>query len=389
MNVIILGGGSGDIGRDLTRILLKDKKQVTSITITSRNLKIAQKFKQGLDDQRVKTRQVDVTVHHELLDAIKGHDLVINTVGPFSKYAIPVMKAAIESKTNYLDICDDIEPTLEAIQLNKFAKDAGIFIILGMGWFPGMSNLRAMALSEEMDEVKEIVTAWAAGRKSPEEYPSLGLGGTEHFFKALTGKIITYRNGHRIRIPAFQKGIKITFPEPLGSCICYQIEHPEVATLPYSIPGVETASNLMYLYPKSRNRFVRFFTRLVDFKILSIPLVTKINAIIGKSKKKRHLPSVIGDYICCIGTKDGKRGQLCYSAVNEKLTITEATSQPLACATLYLLSKGKTNPGVHLAENIFKIEDILKYGSKLNLSFVKNVNEDTNWSEKIVSIKDR
>jgi len=386
MKILILGGGSGDVGRDVTRILLRDKKHIEHITITSRNLEHAQKFTKDLNDQRVSAIQVDVTNKQNLIDAISGHNLIINTVGPFSKYAIPVMKAAIESKVNYIDICDDIEPTIEALQLNQFAKNAGIFILLSMGWFPGMSNLRAMALAREMDEVEEIVTAWVAGRKAPEEHPSLGLAGTEHYFEALTGKIISYRDGHRVRIPANQRGVRLTFPEPLGSCICYQIEHPEVATLPYSIPGVKAASNLMSLYPSNRNKFVRLFAKAVDFKLLSVSMITKISAILGKSKKKRYLPVLIGEYISCIGTKDGKRGQLCYSAVNEKVTVAEATSQPLTCAVLYLASEGNIKPGVHLAENTIRIEDIIKYGAKLNLPFVIDVKEKTTWSKEIISI---
>lgn len=386
LKILLLGGASGDVGRDLSRILIRDEKHIEKITVTSRNLNLGKQFVNELNDQRVSTMQVDITNQQQLLDAMSGHNLIVNTVGPFAKHGIPVMKTTIESKVNYIDICDDIEPTIEALQLYQFAHDAGIFLILSMGWTPGMSNLRTMALSREMDEVEEIITAWVAGRKSPEEHPSLGLAGTEHYYKALSGKIISYREGHRVRIPAFQKGVKLAFPKPIGSCICYQIEHPEVATLPYSIPGIKTASNLMALYPNNRNKFIRLFVRAIDFKLLSVGLVTKISAILGKSKKKRFLPILVGEYLSCIGIKDGKKGQLCYSAVNEKLTVTEATSQPLACAILYIASKGNIKPGVHLAENALRLQDILEYGAKLNLPFVNDVKEKTSWSEEIISI---
>ena len=386
MKILILGGGSGDVGRDVTRILLTDKDVIEKITITARNLNFAKQFVKELNDKRVKAIELEITNHQNLIRVIKGNDLVVNTVGPFSKYAIIAMSAAIEAEVDYIDICDDIEPTVEALQLDQFAKDAGIFIILGMGWFPGMSNLRAMALASEMDEVDEIVTAWVAGRKAPEDHPSLGLAGTEHYFRALTGKIISFRDGHRVRIPISHIGLELSFPEPLGKCTCYQIEHPEVATLPYSIPGVKTATNLMSLYPIKRNNSIRLLTKAVDFKLLSVSTATKISAISGKSKKKRYLPKLIGEYISCIGTKNNIRGQLCYSSVNEKLTVAEATSQPLASSILYLASDAKIKPGVYLAENIFKIEDIIKFGKNLNLSFAKDVVEKTTWSEEIVSV---
>jgi len=282
LKILILGGASGDVGRDLTRILLRDKKCIEKITVTSRDLNYAKQFVTELDDPRVSATLVNVTNRKQLLDAMNEHNLIVNTVGPFSKYGILVMNATIESKVNYIDICDDIEPTVEALQLNQFAEDAGIFLLLSMGWFPGMSNLRTMALSREMDEIEEIITAWVAGRKAPEEHPSLGLAGTEHYFEALTGKILSFRDGHRVRIPAFQDGIELTFPKPIGSCFCYQIEHPEVATLPYSIPGVKSASNLMSLYPPERNKSVRLFAKVVDIRLLSVSTITKISAILGK-----------------------------------------------------------------------------------------------------------
>ena len=233
MKILVLGGGSGDVGRDVIRILLTDKKLIDHVTATARNLDVAQRFVNGLKDQSASALKLDVKNIQQLMDAMQNHNLVVNTVGPFSKYGIPIIKAAIDTKTNYIDICDDIEPTIEALQLDRFAKKAGIFILLSMGWFPGMSNLRAKALADKMDKVEEIVTAWVAGRKAAEENPSQGLGGIEHFFRGITGNIVTFRHGKRTQVPAFHKGIQLFFPEPLGPTICYQIEHPEVITLPY------------------------------------------------------------------------------------------------------------------------------------------------------------
>jgi saccharopine dehydrogenase (NAD+, L-lysine-forming) len=386
LKVLILGGASGDVGRNLTRVLSCEKNYIEKITVTSRDLKIGQRYIEELADKRITALQVDVTDEFRLIEAMRGHNIVINTVGPFSRYAINIIKAAINMKINYIDICDDIEPTIEALQLNHFAKKAGVTIIIGMGWFPGMSNLRTMALAKQMDDIEEIVTAWVAGRKSPENNPSLGLGGTEHFFKALSGKIVSFRDGHRVRIPVPQKGVQLEFPKPLGSCICYQLEHPEVATLPYSIVGVKDASNLMSLYPFARNTYIRLLSKMIDLKFLSLAMVTKLSSIFGKSKKKRYLPLMIGEYIACIGVKDGVKGQLCYSSVNQKLTVAEATSQPLACAILLLVSDNKFSPGVYLAENYFEIEDIINHGKKLKLSFVEYSKEKINWNEDITSI---
>lgn len=381
MKILIIGGASGDVGRNLTKILLRDKSKIEYITVTSRKKEVCNKFLDELDDKRVIALKLDVNDEKELLKAIRKHDLVINVIGPFSNYGITIMKASIKCKVNYIDICDDIEPTIEALQLDKFAKDAGIFLLLSIGWFPGMSNLRAKALADQMDEVEEIIIAWVAGKKSPEEIPSKGLAGVEHYMKALTGKIYSYVNGRRVRIPARQNGIKITFPDPLGPHMCYQIEHPESATLPYVIPNVKNVTVLGSLYPESRNKMVRIITKLIDLKLLSINISKKISGFFMRSKRKVNLPALNGAFISCIGKKDGKRGQLIYSEVNTKTSTVEATSQPLACAIFYHLYGGKIKPGVHLPEEVLKINDIIKIGKRHNLPFVTEVNNNIQWSE--------
>jgi len=386
MRILILGGGSGDVGRDVARTLLLDKKVIDQITVTSRKLEVSQRFVRDLGDERVSALQLDVTDRKRLFEVMKDHDLTINTVGPFSKYSIPIMKTAIESRVNYIDICDDIEPTLEALQLNKFAEDAGVFLLLSMGWFPGMSNLRAKALADQMDSVEEIIIAWVAGKKSPEEVPSKGLGGIEHYLKALTGEIYTFRNGHRVKIPAYQKGVKLPFPEPLGEYTCYQLEHPETATLPYVIPGVKTVTVLGSLYPEKRNKFVRLLTRLIDLRLVSIPMATKLIGMSMRSKKKVSLPRLNASFIACIGEKDGEKGQMSYGEVNTKTTTAEVTSQPLACAVFHIAHGGKIKPGVHLPETALTVENIVKMGKRYNLSFVTEAKEQMVWSEKTISI---
>ncbi len=384
--ILALGGGSGDIGRDLVKILSHDNKLIDQITVTARDLDNAQSFVNELDDSRIVALKLDVTDQKDLRKAMDEHNLIVNMIGPFDRFAIPIIKTAIDKGINYIDICDDIDPTLEALQLNQFAKDSGIFVLLSMGWFPGTSNLRAVSLAEQMDRVEEMVIAWVGGRKAPEKIPSMGLGGTEHYFEAISGKIRSFRNGQMVKIPANQMGVQLDFPEPLNSHPCYQMEHPETATLPYVIPGIKNISVLGSLYPSRRNNFIRLFARFIDFKIASVPLITKISCLLGQSERKRTLPELIGSYISCIGEKNGQYGQLTYSSVNTKLTVTEATSQPLACAILYSASKNKIEPGVHLPETAIKNEDIIKLGKQNKLSFVTNTNENITWSKNIISM---
>ena len=93
-----------------------------------------------------------------------SHDIVINTIGPFYKFGNIILKAAIQAKKPYVDICDDWKPTLEMLDLKDDAIDGGITAIIGMGSSPGISNLMSVLACSEFDMVDEIITAWGFGQ---------------------------------------------------------------------------------------------------------------------------------------------------------------------------------------------------------------------------------
>ena len=388
MKIMVLGG-SGNMGQEVVRTLLLDKGLVERVTVADINLDAARRFVERLGNSRAAALRVDVTDQQQSVEAMKEHDLVLNSVGPFYRYVVPVARAAIEARVNYMDICDDVEPTIELLQLDRFARNAGIFILVGMGASPGMTNLRAKALAEQMDEVEEIVTAWVVGEETEEDGKlSEGLAAIEHMLHAITGAIVTFHEGRRMRIPAFREGLRLSFSEPLGPYTCYHVAHPEVVTLPYVIPGVRTVSNLGSLYPPSRNGLVRLFATAINFRLLSIYRATrwiaKLEQMEGRTKKKETEPMPSGLYISCIGAKNGSRGQMHYSS-SSTINMAEATGQPLACVALYIASGGSIEPGVHPPETALTIEDVIDLGTHYELSFVKKVKEEIKWSKEVVS----
>jgi saccharopine dehydrogenase-like NADP-dependent oxidoreductase len=56
---------------------------------------------------------LDISNERALREALAAHDMALNTVGPFYRFGVPILRAAIETGTTYLDVCDDVEPTVE------------------------------------------------------------------------------------------------------------------------------------------------------------------------------------------------------------------------------------------------------------------------------------
>src|SRR5690606_15578076 len=81
---------------------------------------------------------LDVTDGPALDAALRAADLVVNTVGPYFRFGPPILAAAIAAGCDYIDICDDPQPTIEMLELDARAKAAGVTALLGMGASPGV-----------------------------------------------------------------------------------------------------------------------------------------------------------------------------------------------------------------------------------------------------------
>lgn len=108
MKVIALGG-PGHIGACGVRELVKRAPDI-EVVIADKNLEAAKKLATEVGG-KTSVRSVDASEHRSLVDVMKDADIVLNTVGPFHVFGEKVVRAAIEAKTNLVDICDDWDAT--------------------------------------------------------------------------------------------------------------------------------------------------------------------------------------------------------------------------------------------------------------------------------------
>ncbi|ESV58613.1 saccharopine dehydrogenase family protein [Mycobacteroides abscessus MAB_082312_2258] len=160
MKILALGG-AGVMGAAAVRAAL-DVPGVEEIVVADRDLDAAEALVRRLGEGPVPTRAVcvDVTDEGALRAALEDVDLVLNTVGPYFRFGLTVLRTAIEARTHYLDICDDWEPTLQMLGLDETARAHGVCAVIGMGASPGISNLLAATAAAELDEVDDVYTAW-------------------------------------------------------------------------------------------------------------------------------------------------------------------------------------------------------------------------------------
>jgi saccharopine dehydrogenase-like NADP-dependent oxidoreductase len=101
-------------------------------------------------------RPVDIFNPDQLRKSIADAALVIQSAQPYYRTSAPVLKACIEAKVPYLDYSDDVHSTQESLSLHERAKQEGVSCYINCGSFPGMTNLLAVEIAEELDTVESL-----------------------------------------------------------------------------------------------------------------------------------------------------------------------------------------------------------------------------------------
>tara|TARA_A100001234_G_scaffold107346_1_gene94269 strand:+ start:947 stop:1678 length:732 start_codon:yes stop_codon:yes gene_type:complete len=234
MKILALGG-SGGMGRFAVHSLIKHP-QVESILVADLNESAAKKFASTLSE-KTSGIGIDVTDKEALERAMNGVDVVINTTGPFFKLAVPILEAAIETKTHYLDICDDWEPTEKMFLLNDKAKAAGITAIIGLGASPGITNMLGLIAMKELDQVSKVYTGWDMSSAQPEEESSqTGVNAAMvHGIEQIIGKVKVFSSGAYKMVRPL-KEVTVDYPQ-LGTYKANIFGHPEAISFPPSLSG--------------------------------------------------------------------------------------------------------------------------------------------------------
>ncbi len=245
MRVLALGG-CGDMGRHAVRTA-RDFDFVDDVVVADRDGESALRFAE-VCGAKVRAAQVDVTDGAALRKLLGDADVVLNTVGPFYRFGVPILEAAIDAGCHYLDINDDWEPTLGMLALRGRAEAAGVTAVIGLGASPGISNLLAVKAMAGLDTVREVLTGWSLGELGAEfeQDASAATGPSAavvHWMHQCSGSIRVWRDGDFVDVRPVEER-RVDFPG-FGEGRAWTVGHPEAVTLPLSFPEIGSSANLM------------------------------------------------------------------------------------------------------------------------------------------------
>jgi saccharopine dehydrogenase-like NADP-dependent oxidoreductase len=246
---VVAVGGCGDMGRYAVTTALR-YPFINQIVIADRDRERAAAFAAGCGP-KASAVSLDAEDEEALRHLFRGADVVLNTAGPFYRFGIKVLGAAIAAGCHYLDINDDWEPTLEMLELDERARRAGVIAVIGMGASPGVSNLLAVKAMRQLDRVEAVYTAWslegaraereknAAGATQPHA-PSAAI---VHFLHQITGTIRIRRDGAFVDCKPIEE-VHLVWPGVFDGC-GWTVGHPEALTLPRYRPEIRDSANLV------------------------------------------------------------------------------------------------------------------------------------------------
>ena len=358
MRVLAIGGGGG-MGRHAVS-LIQSFDAVIEITVADLNESSADSFAAEMNS-KVSALGLDVNDSEAMSRAMQNSDIVVNTSGPFYRFGVPILQAAINEGCNYLDICDDWEPTIEMLKLDQAAKTAGVTAIVGLGASPGISNMLALIAMQELDEVSSVFTGWDLGGAKPEkessqEGPNAAM---IHGIEQMTGKVQIYRNGAAelanplAPVPIHYPGI----PTFKG----YIFGHPEAVTFPHNYPSLTKSINLAH-GGDIDSILLKAILALVNWGIVgkerAAELLTWFEGQRKEeiTKKGSKAPPVM--YGLAMGTKGSCDATVGVSWVGEatqpgsryEVGMGAATGVPLACGVKFMSEGRITESGVFSPE---------------------------------------
>ncbi len=189
---------------------------------------------------------------------LEGCAAVIDCAGPFSLHGEPVLKAAVETSTHYLDTTGEQPYMQMAIErYGPEAERAGVAVIPAMGfdYLPG--DMIAALTAEGMGEVDEVLLAYAA----------VGFGATRgtmlSALEMLKGGDVEWRKLQWLPADQSVGRGSFDFPEPIGRQRMVRYPAGEQVTVPRHIPTrrVRTMISAATLAPSALGPLLPLITR--------------------------------------------------------------------------------------------------------------------------------
>jgi short subunit dehydrogenase-like uncharacterized protein len=229
---VLLLGAAGSSGRILAHELAA---RGVSVRLAGRRLEPLAELAGQLAaaGATVESAALDVTDVPAIRAAAGQVRVVLSTVGPFVRYAEPVLDACLDARASYVDIANERTAVLEVLRRDAQAKARGITVVTGAGFGPGGTESLVLGLVEELGETPELVRVATVPENSN---PSPGV--RESIAAAMPEGATTYVDGALVRAPFGSGAAVLNFGGARRTMLPGPVGDLEAARLASGAPNV-------------------------------------------------------------------------------------------------------------------------------------------------------
>jgi len=356
--ILLLGAGAmGNIAAQ-TAVSFPE---VGNLIIADLSLTAAEKVASACGG-KARAARVDVTDRGGMVALMRRADLVMNCVGPFFRFGVPVLEAAIEAGIDYLDICDDPEPTKAMHELHGRAKAADITAIIGLGASPGITSMLAARARAELDETQELIAAWNIEEDAGDDDKVAYGAAVVHWMQQCSGSILECENSRLVEKKPLQE-VALDYPGR-GQRTVYTVGHPEPVSFHYSYPDLQRSYCVMVMPGRWITEFKELAAQIdrggmtleeAGKKLVEDAGVSSfIDQIMEDFSRLFEGPRLPLFFALAQGRKDGKPARVATSIRAIPPGMANATGIPLALGTRLFLQGKVAAKGVIAPEIAFR-----------------------------------
>jgi saccharopine dehydrogenase (NAD+, L-lysine-forming) len=296
----------------------------------------------------------------DLAGALRGVAAVASCL-PY-RLNLAAMEAALAAGCHYADLGGLFHTTRKQLELDDRFREAGLSAVLGIGSAPGLTNVLARLGADRLDRAVSIDMVDGSVEVGVDRF-SVPYS-AETLIDEFTLPAMVFEDGELREVPAGSGVVDWTFPEPAGVQPAMYTLHPEVATLPTTIPGVRDVRWRLAL-PRAVHDGFRLF---VDVGLASTepvetphgPAVPRevLVAVLGRMPAPEAPPPDV-EYldVRVAGEKGGRRvthvALARFDPSPEGLSAGAfGTALPIAIAARWM-AEGRVEPGVRPPETAF------------------------------------
>lgn len=185
----------------------------------------------------VPVEQIEASDAGGLAARLKGFDYVVNALPTFTvvgRREVPlnpiVMAAALKAGVNYIDMAcyGGGRRQAEQLSLSRQFREAGLVAVVNFGASPGLSNVLAREVWEDLDRVDKLRIVSVEDQRGS----TFVIPWSREEMLQTASPALAFRDGRYVWLEPFEESVVLELPEPIGTLRCYTTLNDECYTIP-------------------------------------------------------------------------------------------------------------------------------------------------------------